>query len=99
MNEIQAHQFIKRWRNRIYPWRSKTEAQAAAGMLRFSLGIMMGMFCSMLAEVNSQRRQPDLFEGLVMGFFILSVFFLFFWLASKMFTACRVLGYSLLQKS
>ena len=94
MAKIEAHQFIARWRRIIIPLVKVTEAQAAFGILVFSAGLAIGMFCYMVAEIDSQRIHPDLLGGFVVGFFILFLFCLFLWIASNTREACRVLGYS-----
>jgi len=92
MTEIEAHKFIARWRRIIIPWVAITEAQAAYGLLIFSVGFGMGIFFFMLAIISQRNHWhfSDSLEVFVMGFSIC----LFICFASKTRKACRVLGYS-----
>jgi hypothetical protein len=93
MTEIEAHQFIERCRRKMYPWRAKTEAQAALGMQKFSIGFAGGIFFGIMTEI-SETRQVGFYSELALMVFLFSTFCFFFWLASKLHRARQVIGYS-----
>ena len=92
MTEIEAHQFIERYRRKMYPWRAKTEAQAALGMQKFSIGFAGGIFFGIVTAIS--ERNLGFYSELTFVAFLLSVFCSFFWLASKLHRARQILGYS-----
>jgi hypothetical protein len=93
MTEIEAHQFIERCRRKMYPWRAKTEAQAAFGMQKFSLGLSLGMFISIMIQISEDKKFDVHYEWAFVAFLV-SIFGFFFWLTSKLLRARQILGYS-----
>jgi type III secretory pathway component EscS len=92
MTEIEAHQFIERCRRNMYPWRAKTEAQAALGMQKFSIGFAGGIFFGIMTEIS--EKSLGFYSELIFVAFLLSIFCLFSWLASKLHQARQILGCS-----
>jgi hypothetical protein len=76
----------------MYPWRAKTEAQAALGMQKFSIGFTGGIFFGIVTEIS--QRSLGYYSELTFTAFLFSIFCFFFWLTSKLLRARQILGYS-----